>query len=159
MSSQSNGAPRSRIGDATLAIGRYQLQLFNPAVLVELYLPKKAEYQGVLYQTLTDGFKPEAVFAHFENERTKERLPHFLKHYAQHLMGVQPDDPLKRIQHQIKELKEMAGQSSYIGYSMYEVDGVFFNKDKQEIEEERTQVIRLIFKPELGHRPIKRIPF
>ena len=43
----------------------------------------------------------------------------------------------------------------YWGYSLYEVDGVFFGKQgrsgkKRQIIEERTQVIRMMFLPELG---------
>ena len=42
----------------------------------------------------------------------------------------------------------------FFGYSMYEVDGVFFDdketNPRKQIVEERTQVIRLMFKPDLS---------
>jgi hypothetical protein len=34
----------------------YQFQSYRPGALVELYLPKKAMYQGMLYEALTEGF-------------------------------------------------------------------------------------------------------
>ncbi len=37
---------------------------FNPSehgIFVEIYLPKKAEFQGTLYQALTEGFDIEKV--------------------------------------------------------------------------------------------------
>jgi hypothetical protein len=37
---------------------QYQVQPNEPAIQVELYLPKKAALQGVLYETLTEGFPP-----------------------------------------------------------------------------------------------------
>ena len=129
--------------------GRYQFQIFNPGVLAELYLPKKAEYQGALYKTLTEGFEPEKVIKHFRSHRTQKHIGHFLKHFSHYLMGVEKENMGDEIIKRIKDDKVVPGQSGYIGYSMYEVDGVFRGGDEQPIVEERTQVIRIIFQPEL----------
>ena len=49
---------------------KYRLNPSEAGVHVELYLPKKAQYQGILYTTLTEGFDPAAVRRHFRSERT-----------------------------------------------------------------------------------------
>ena len=48
---------------------RYQLLPVESGVFAELYLPKKAHYQGLLYETLTTGFLIEKVRTHFRRKR------------------------------------------------------------------------------------------
>ena len=152
MSKRNSSARLARVGNPTVPALRYQFQILNPGAVAELYLPKKAEYQGVLYQTLTEGFEPAKVITHFKRKRTKKHIGHFLKHYAHYLMGIEQKDLADELKKRIKDEKDekfVPGQSSYLGYSMYEVDGVFRDQEKQQTEEERTQVIRIIFQPDL----------
>jgi hypothetical protein len=111
----------------------YQFQAYQPGVFVELYLPKKSMYQGMLYEALTDGFNFEKVKRHFSDEAKREKIYHLLETY----------DELKNIEKRINEIEPF-----YWGYSMYEVDGVFFDPEKG-IEEERTQIIRIMFLPKM----------
>lgn len=115
----------------------YQYQPAEGTVFVEIYLPKKAKYQAVLYDTLTGGF---------DYERVKKYLKDNL-------------ESIKELYNKISLFEDgMADWLSeffngspplYNGYSMYEVDGVF-RGEQGEIIEERTQIIRIIFKPNLG---------
>jgi hypothetical protein len=121
---------------------------FNPSeagILVEIYLPKRAEYQETLYQALTEGFEVEKVKAYLWKRRRDIKA--FLKNHYIH-EGLTKD--------KVDKLKQM-----FSGYSMYEVDGVFYNRKTREIIEERTQVIRLIFRPNFSRFskdiPVKRI--
>ena len=110
----------------------YKFQTYEPGVLIELYLPKKAKYQGKLYEVLTDGFRLKNVKENLK--RKKKERSDFLKNYTE-----------------IEELTDCRIDkiaSFYYGYSMYEVDGVFFSPQKGSIEE-RTQIIRLMFFPNL----------
>jgi len=111
----------------------YQFQSYEPGVFVELYLPKKSKYQGKLYKALTDGFTFEKVKAHFLDEEKRERIYQLLDTYSE----------VKNIEERINRIEPF-----YWGYSMYEVDGVFFNLEKGIIEE-RTQIIRILFLPNI----------
>lgn len=117
---------------------------FNPSehgIFVELYLPKKAEFQGTLYQALTEGFDIEKVRAHFRAKR--EQINAFLQgHYS-------CDGRIETM------------QQVFYGYSMYEVDGVYYDSKNKKTFEERNQVIRVMFKPDLdavdtGTLPVER---
>lgn len=120
---------------------QYQSSGFSEAgIFVELYLPKKAKFQGILYQTLTRGFDFDRVKRHFLG-RKKKQIQRVLKHHSQ-WRDYSP-----------KSIKEMV--PFYWGYSLYEVDGVFYSKmtrsnnARAAITEERTQVIRIMFLPDL----------
>lgn len=117
---------------------------FNPSehgIFVELYLPKKAEFQGTLYQALTEGFDIEKVRDHFRAKR--EQINAFLQgHY--------------RCDGRIETMQQV-----FYGYSMYEVDGVYYDSKNKKTFEERNQVIRVMFKPDLvavdtGTLPVER---
>jgi hypothetical protein len=111
----------------------YQFQSYQPGVFVELYLPKKSMYQGMLYEALTDGFDFEKVKRHFLDDAKREKIYQLLETY----------DEVKNIEDRIEKMEPF-----YWGYSMYEVDGVFFDPEKG-IEEERTQIIRIMFLPKM----------
>lgn len=120
---------------------QYQSSGFSePGIFVELYLPKKAKFQGVLYQTLTRGFDFDRVRRHFLGKKRK-RIQRVLKHHSQ-WRNYSP-----------KSIKEMI--PFYWGYSLYEVDGVFYSSKtrgkgtRPAIAEERTQVVRIMFLPDL----------
>ncbi len=105
----------------------------EPGILVEIHLPKKAAYQKKLYKTLTEGFTINTK--NYFSGRHKAEIREFLRNYdyvADNYDGF--IDPSQKV---------------FYGYSMYEVDGVFYNSKQKKIDEERTQIIRLIFKPEI----------
>lgn len=106
----------------------------EPGIFVEIYLPKKADFQGTLYDTLTKGFNIENVKEHFKDLRKRPLIKSMLEKY---------DKIANYSDSFIDEL-----QPVFFGYSMYEVDGVFYGGENK-IYEERTQVIRLMFRPEL----------
>jgi hypothetical protein len=114
---------------------------FNPSehgIFVEIYLPKKAEFQGTLYQALTEGFDIEKVRSHFQANR--DRINAFLQgHYS-------------------CEGRIDAMQQVFFGYSMYEVDGVYYDPKNKRTFEERNQVIRVMFKPDLDAVNLSTLP-
>jgi len=111
----------------------YQFQPYLPGVFVELYLPKKSMYQGMVYEALTEGFDFQKVREHFLDESKREKIYKLLQTY----------DEVKNIEERIDKIEPF-----YWGYSMYEVDGVFFDPEKG-IEEERTQIVRIMFLPNM----------
>jgi hypothetical protein len=113
----------------------YKFNYGEPGHFVEVYLPKKAVYQGTLHDTLTKGFDLEAVREHFL-EREAD-VKEFLKDNEE-LRGYTTE--------QAKRLSP-----SFNGYSLYELDGVFRSPRMpaplQNRYEERVQVVRLMFLP------------
>lgn len=112
----------------------YIIRPAEPGAQVELYLPKKSLYQGKLYETLTKGFNIDHVRDHFRDPDKRPRIERLLQGH-----GFGMIEPDKIVQ-------------TYWGYSMYEMDGVFKTSDpnrRGQIDEERVQVIRIIFRPDI----------
>lgn len=108
----------------------YRFYPGEASVFVEIYLPKKARFQGVLYDTLTDGFKPAKVRDHLT--MYKSRIESLMQGYY----SVEYSSSV------VESMGVIMG-----GYSLYEVDGVFLNEEDGSVSEERTQVIRIMFRP------------
>lgn len=105
---------------------RYEYHPYDPGIFMEVYLPKKPEYQGILYDTLTQGFHIENVKSQLG--RNWDRIKEMMSSY--YTVGRGHIDEMQQV---------------FYGYSMFEVDGVFFDENLGAIEE-RTQVIRLMFR-------------
>lgn len=139
----------------------YVVRPNDPCVFVEIYLPKKAELQGILYETLTQGFKKQVITDHFsksDDNQKKEILEMLGKGWTS-FPSVYPNEE------EIKSFPRL-----FYGYSTYEVDGVFLTASEEKPKtddddawyitvEERTQVIRLIFQYEVSDRPLSEIDF
>jgi hypothetical protein len=129
----------------------YQYRTSEFGFFAEIYLPKRAEYQGVLHDALVGGFKfqTKVIKEHFEKEEIAKRVLQFLEHYQDIKKIIESErDPLKSL----KNIKQ-----TLFGYSMYEVDGVFWSEERQRAIEERTLVIRLMFVPRDFQKQIERI--
>jgi len=111
----------------------YQYFPDETGLFTELYLPKKADFQGTLYKVLTEGFDLARVKAHFRDPAKQPTIRHLLQNYPRIEQFTDQD---------IDRMSQL-----FYGYSMYEVDGVFFRQRKG-IVEERTQVIRFILQPD-----------
>jgi len=118
----------------------YEFFYGRPGLALEIYLPKKAQFQPLLYNVLNDGFDLRRVRAHFRSRKAGD---------------------VRRFLRRNRELREFTladvknFQPVFSGYSLYEVDGTFGGS-----AQERTQVVRVIFVPPvdelakgLGMRP------
>lgn len=119
----------------------YSLRPLESGVFAELYLPKRAHYQGLLYETLTEGIDVEKVRAHLRGKRCE--IQTYLAGAAPYWDiagpgGAAPQDFLT--EEFIDQFPDLLH-----GYTMYEVDGVFRSPDTGAVVEERTQIIRLMF--------------
>ncbi len=129
----------------------YEFEPGKRSIFAEIYFPKKVAYQGAIFEALEGGLKEEYV-------RTE------LVRLAQLLLGTElsvyphwfnPDrytsDELPTERPTVEQAKARMNMysSPFYGWSMYEVDGVFLSKrmknGKAQVDEERTQIIRLIF--------------
>jgi len=108
----------------------YRVLSGDPGIFLEVYLPKRTQYQHILYESLTEGFRLDSVRTYLSEH--KQEVGQFFEVYGARpsLLDLHLDadfDPM------------------YRGYSMYEVDGVFAGVNQAPIEE-RTQVIRMMFR-------------
>jgi hypothetical protein len=110
----------------------YEFFYGKPGLFLEIYLPKKAQYQPLLFRVLNQGFDLRILRRHFRSDKAGD-IRRFLRR-NQELRHFSP----AAIAH---------FQSVFSGYSLYEVDGTF----EGEIQE-RTQVVRVIFVP-----PVERL--
>src|SRR5690349_15278054 len=130
-------------------ISHYEIQPNEPSIFAEFYLPKKANLQGILYEVLTRGCRLIDVknyFRELKKPEDKDRMDRVRKLARPGWTVLQKDLSAK----EIDEFPRI-----FFGYSMYEVDGVFLKEiakhegdpdENYAFTEERTQVIRLIFK-------------
>ena len=114
----------------------YCAKLPDSGIFVEIYLPKKSVFQGTLFDTLTNGFDIQKIKSHFRNNKKKNKIRELLKNYR---INDYTDEMINSF------------PGIFCGYSMYEVDGVFYSSDKKAYEE-TTQIIRLISRLELIRR-------
>lgn len=119
------------------------LYKFNPAkqgIFVEIYLPKKAAFQGTLFESLTEGFDLNKVRSHLMEKQAEVQTLLTDSRYC--------DDYERRV----KNMRQV-----FTGYSMYEVDGVFYAGEGK-VDEERTQVIRIMFLPNDIRADVSALP-
>lgn len=149
----------------------YEFQPGKRSIFAEIYFPKKIAFQGAIFQALRDGLDEGFVrrklegYAQLLLETELSVYPHWFDPDRYISAELRKDRPTNE-----EAQRRMAMyESPFGGWSMYEVDGVFLSErrknGKQQIDEERTQVIRLIFvfnheeeKPatEAGHLDVYR---
>jgi len=133
----------------------YRFNRFKPALFVEIYLPKKIRYQGALYECLRAGFDFAAVQTHLQDSAHFMHIAEFLDDYEE-LYEIYNGGNIAQVSERVNRMEQV-----FYGYSMYEVDGVFFDQDRFEkrdkhkegigkfIVEENVQVIRMMFMPNM----------
>lgn len=116
----------------------YKASASETGMQTEIYLPKKSYFQGTLNDTLTSGFD----YAHVKTTLVQniEEVKKLMTDFTVPIIckGLQPE--------RINQMKRI-----FWGYSMYEVDGVFCAplESGRRVDEERTQVIRFLFRPDI----------
>jgi hypothetical protein len=117
----------------------YRFVPSDPGIFVEVYLPKKPEFQQTLHEALANGFHIKRVRAHFEDRKKRTGIEKVLRPFFDKVPHI------NRL-----TLEELSKFPAVLrGYSLYDVDGTFYSSTKRRIETERTQVIRIMFRPDL----------
>jgi hypothetical protein len=132
----------------------------DPSIYCEIYFPHKAAYQGTIHQALLDGKDPDHVKAKLRRA-VRDGMVEELGTYANLLDPDFYSGQREKIKGspQVRAYKRIDQyRSSFAGWSMYTVAGVFFGEDRKipkrgrrptqrlEAEEELVQVLRLIFR-------------
>ena len=115
-------------------VSDYYYSFSEPGMNVGIYLPKKLGYQEKLFTTLKNGFELD-FRRHYKGEK-EEEIKSLLEDY---------DVFIDKYDRYVNDAYQIM-----FGYSMYEVDGVFYNRDNRDIVEERTQIVNIIFLPDYG---------
>lgn len=125
------------------------MYVFTPekrGIFAEIYFPKKARYQGKIFDALEEGLD-ESVVKWYLNENLEFLLPEF--HDYPHLFDPCQYGGAERVTRIIstEEARERISMyhSPFYGWSMYEVNGAFLSASGR-VDEELTQVIRLMFR-------------
>lgn len=118
----------------------------EPVTMFEIFLPKRMEYQSKLYEALQGGLHLDNVraFLRGADRETEQRRIKAL---------IPEPGAAKYTDARIQNLQQV-----YFGFSLYEVDGVFVTDPRDPAThrmQERTQVVRLFFKPDAVYEVIK----
>ena len=114
----------------------------------EIYFPKKVVYQGAVFDALKDGLDAEKVRSYLSDPENLPALLQELKDYRGLFDPHQYEkDTRKKGQPTEAEVRERINmyESSFKGWSMYEVNGVWMGEEG-ELAEELTQIIRIMFR-------------
>src|SRR5262245_13002123 len=77
------------------------------------------------------------------NKKTREKMSEFLEDYETLYENFTKDN-IEEIESLIENMEQ-----PFYGYSMYEVDGVFFNSRKFDNSKRKKPIIRIIFAPNI----------
>jgi len=125
----------------------YRFEPQKRSIVMEVFFPKQTKYQGLIHEALEKGLQEETVRDYLTEHayELQEELNYHTHLFDPHRydsasLATLPED---------QDPKGRMGmyESTFFGWSMYEVDGVFLNR-RGSMDEERVQVVRLIFKYE-----------
>jgi len=129
------------IPETVYVLGRGERGIYG-----EIYFPKRAAYQGAIFDALRYGYDENRVKRYFQ-DHAEELLQEFQDHPRlfdpRHYETAKP----RRSTPSVEEARERFGMyvSPFKGWSTYSVDGVFFDREGR-MYEEATQVVRLLFR-------------
>lgn len=143
-----------------IIISPYVFTRGRRAILAELHLPKRVIYQSEIYEALKDGLDENLVKIYLSQEENTEAILNEMREYPQLFDPRQYERtrPPRRMTFSVDEARQRIAmyRSYFKGWSMYEVDGVFLNEAPEKlhlpvlerIDDERTQILKLIFRME-----------
>lgn len=128
------------------SVTKYVFARSERSIFTEIYFPKRAAYQGAIFDTLRLGLKERKVKGYLREN--VEALREEFQNLPAILDPHEYTTPQRR--KTIPSIKEALARirlykSPFYGWSMYTVDGVFLGK-RGKMDEEATQVVRIMFR-------------
>ena len=124
----------------------YVLSRGERAIFGEIYFPKRAVYQGAIFDALRHGHDEGEVIRYLR-DNAKDLLQELTEHKRLFDPHYYDATQQKKTHLTIKGARQRFDmyKSSFKGWSVYSVDGVFFDQHGK-MYEEATQVVRLMFR-------------
>lgn len=124
----------------------------EPGLFIEIYFPKRVLYQSAVIDALTAGVDGKKVKTYMK--RNADRI---LSEFAEYpyvfdsLQYSKDYNPPHEIT--VEDVKERINiyENPFFGWSSYDVEGAFLSKSKKSIDDELTQIVRIIFRFESRH--------
>jgi hypothetical protein len=127
---------------------RHVLGSNDAGISTEIYFPKKAAYQGAIFDALREGFFEKEVIGYLL--ANADFLVDELRDWSEILnprkYAGAITTPAGRHTPEEARTRIAMYRSVFKGYSVYTVDGVFFSQETQTVYEEATQIVRLMFR-------------
>lgn len=114
-------------------------------LLVEIYFPKRAVYYGTIFDALHKGYDENIVKRYLQDNVKKliNEFKVFPDLLSPHRYTAEPSRNLPSEKEALERISMY--KSPFQGWSVHSVDGVFFTK-KGELIEEATQIVKIIFR-------------
>lgn len=118
------------------------------SIIAEIYFPKRLITQGTIHTTLQNGLNDKNVRAYLEKnaKQLRKELKAYPHWFDPNRYRETNDSQHYRDANTAAIARMNMCEQVFFGWSMYEVDGVFLKNDNTTIDEERTQVLKLMFK-------------
>lgn len=131
---------------------RYVFSRGESSIFTEIYFPRHAAYQAPIFTALQKGYSPQVVREYLMDYAggllvELVAYPHLFDPYR--YRRRQPRE--KGTELQQAEARIAMYRSPFRGWSLYQVDGVFFNR-RGRVYEEAAQVVRIMFLEESSLR-------
>ena len=116
----------------------------EPALFVEIYFPKRSAYYGAIFDALREGYDENIV-----KEYLRSNVERLINEFVAFPDLLRPDR-YTSINRALPSVSEALARidmykSPFGGWSVYSVDGVFFDNEGKPIAE-ATQVVRVMFR-------------
>ena len=115
------------------------------SILADIYFPLRIATQGTIYTALEEGLRIDVVRTYLRKNAVniKRELAAYPHWFDPNRYG---DTRAYRSEHRAAEARMDMWSQVFFGWSLDEVKGVFLKKDGKTIDEETTQLIKLMFK-------------
>lgn len=131
---------------------RYTFARSEQSIFSEIYFPKHAAYQGTIFDALKYGYS-EKVVKDYLTTNVQELLTEFKDYPA--LFDPNDYTRVRRVKTPVSVAEAEKRIEMYIspfkGWSIYGVDGVFFDDKTGKMYEEAVQVVRIMFRFESSY--------
>lgn len=123
----------------------YLYTLRHPGVFAEFYFPKRVAYQSEIIDALKDGVDGAKVKIYLSRNARK-----LLKELAAYPYVLDPQRYTGRKEKviDVADIKKRIKmyKNPFFGWSTYDVGGAFLNSETKELQDELTQIVRVIFR-------------
>jgi len=131
---------------------RYIFARSEQSIFSEIYFPKRAAYYGTIFNALRFGYNED-----FVKDYLLSNVQELLNDFRDYPALFDPDDytKVRRVKTPVSiaeaEKRIEMYKSPFKGWSIYSVDGVFFDDATQVMYEEAVQVVRIMFRFESSY--------